>query len=431
MNQLAKLDFWSESAYVSTTPVVKNTTNTADYITKSSGGLFAANASATITKVEAASPTATSGGETTYLKTNHKSSYVLHGISCTQAALDLIDAQAGFEIHFNELQTNAGGLVSTFSGASYGIAFTVGGKAFSVGWSSNNGLYAWSSASGKTTSFGGNGTNLFTATHADISVNGQEAGNNSTVWSTQKVKAFLVLSGSDYILYVKVSEQTSSNIIAYFAANLGAITPEWTAINKAPHPTCRTDNLSLYYITSAQATTYAADIDGTPTNDMLPFQRYLPMLDIARVGGTGWTDTDDVEDPDLAYGDLVDGSLTTFATTATTNPIGIDGTASLGTLLANGYYWTPGTLTALPTIGIIRSLQNSKYQLASTEAETVRTKFGDGTDSITFDTTSGAVESGETIVNTVFSDNGTFTDGVDSVVIDTATTLRSTIELTA
>lgn len=411
MNQLCKLDFWGYWNYLGTSATINNTVAQA-YLLKSSEGLLSGDSFFTIKHTSSATPlNSINFGETQYnvggLGT-YKSAYLSNLQGGIQATSSLISSiQNGFEIHLNSFS------VSTYN-VLYAFSFVFGGTTYYAQWTTT-GLELRTS-----------GGNLFTVV---------SNANADNAWSSQKLRATVTGIDGAKILNVKMSgSQGVNNVLAY--AQFTGLSGGFTALKTIPTGAAfvgLVDNISVYAASSGDASTIQTNwATDNVKNDMLPFQRYLPMLDIARVGGTGWTDTDDVEDPDLAYGDLVDGNLTTFATTATTNPIGLDGTASLGTLLGNGYYWTPGgaSPTQMPTIGIIRSLQNSKYQLASTEAETVRTKFGDGTDSITFDNTSGAVESGETIVNTVFSDNGTFSDGVDSVVIDTDTTLRSTIELT-
>jgi hypothetical protein len=290
------------------------------------------------------------------------------------------------------------------------------------------------------------GTNLFTAGTV-VSQYRSSAHNfaaSLTSWKAIKLRVFFVENtggGSDrtYMYVIANAVEGTTNVLGCCVIDIGStvsvnknITELYLNGNTGGTPSnYRFSNVSLYTVKTAQVAGYVTNIElATPLNDMLPFQRYLPVLDFVRVGGIQWEDTAGVGNPDLAFADLTDGNLGTFATTSqTADPIGFDGDGDIETSLANAYYWTPGTLTSMPTIGIVKSLSSSKYKLASTTSDTVTTKFGDGTDSIKFDDVTSAIETGETIVTNVFSDDGTFEDGVDSVLIDTATTLRSTIEL--
>jgi hypothetical protein len=489
MNQLAKLDFWTEAIYKQADGVYSKTVlETTDYVNKSSGGMLSTNIGFIVNYRGASTR---QRGETLYLTGGkyYGGSYFINNPTTakpvlTAQSLDIINgaSYAGAELH----QNSAG---SRPYQTDNGFVFIIDSKKFQLKWTTDAGVVLYQDASPLTW----DGGNALTSPENFVNIDALPE------YSALKIKFFVINDGSNNNnLYIKFyGVQGIRNQLGWkkVALTSGATKPSFTyacfdsADGDGGNVSGYISNISLYGITSDQASTYAANIDGTPTNDMLPFQRYTPFLDLIPIFGTGWTGSDEP----VAADDLSDGDLTTFATTEDKDaPIGfiasdgvtnvitnnewfmvaaggvgenfssVGGPASgvlhdvflatsgatigtnsvyplltMGDLMGRTYAWTPGTLTQLPTIGIIRSGGSMAFSVANTEAEDIRFKFGvpvDGDNVNAFnyvqkDVTTGGNPFGETLATNNFDDGaGEFTDGTNTHTFTTAQPLIFTLE---
>jgi hypothetical protein len=471
--QIAKLDGWSYLAY-RTTNATTSLTNLdtlsliAEQTNNKINGLGGATVLTNIKATTAASPSVC--GETVYRSgdsaTDNRSAYYIAGDRpfVTASGLADINAAKGFELHacfYN--------LAPTDTNDVYAFTFVFNSVTYRLVWKYTTGQLLLRTNSSATQLFTGDPTSSTFAT---------------ALWTSIRFRAFV--SGDR--LYVQASGSNTASAFGF--VDLGEISGSFTAVGmpyfSVGDGSSRYNNLSLYTISEAEATTYAAAIS---TNNLAPFQRYAPMIDIVPVFGTDWTGNDDT-----AFADLTDGDLTTFATTDTLDaPIGYvasDGVATnsivsgewymviaggvgvdfssvggpasavlndvflatsagtigtnsvyllltMGDILGRCYSWTPGTLTALPTIGLVRSGGSMAFSVANTDAETTRFKFGtpeDGDNVSAFNYVQADVETtgnpfGETLATSYFDDGtGEFTDGTNTHTFTTSQPVIFTLE---
>jgi hypothetical protein len=466
--QIAKLDFWNYNNY-KTADTTLTTAETSDYILKASGGMLQLNQLGLF--IRSVSGIGAFGnqryyGDTCYLR----GSRYYHNLVTFQstgsspiptiAGLSAINAANGFELHYNM------DFSQTYNTTSAGF-FIIDSKTFRWKWTTNEGLVLYQDATKLT--FDNANSADYTTNYVD-----NDAAPN---WFETRVRAFVINDGANNnTLYVQIKcNYAGSSVFGYKTIPLtaGETKPNFTGLRNdlSKNTTFRgaLSNYSLYTISSAEATTYAAAIS---TNTLAPFQRYAPMLDLVPIFGDEW-ETDDVATPWTA---LTDGDLTTAAYTeqkgkpigfiasdgtqntitsgewymVATGGVGLDfstvggqavgtlhnvflatagatiGTDSVYQLLTFGdiysrcYSWTPGTLTQLPTIGLIRNGGSMGFSVANTEAENITYYFGmfdnvaaGGANVSTYkyistDILTSGNPFGETLASSEFSDTGIF-----------------------
>jgi hypothetical protein len=434
--QIAKLDFWSYLNYKSTSDLASlySPNLTGEVIERMSSGKMTVT-DGTFRGIMArreGTPTQANSGESNYLKGGFYYSSVYApqfgvGGAPFVSASGLQDINtagvSGVEIHFSDWEA----AVRTRNSAYNFGSFAIDGKEYRLSFTTDEGLFLA----------------LSTALTANL-LTYRSASTNFTnlTWRSARLRVFK--SGTN--LYVKINVQEgTNNITGSCLLSLSVPEATFTAI-RTPHGYDqysangqRLDNISLYTISESEATTYATGWEVAPNigtgkeavNDLAPFQRYAPMLDLVPVFGSGWTTPS--SSPSTPHSVLIDGDLTSFATTSTKDvPIGFiasDGVATatieenewymviaagvgqnlssvggqnpaalndiflatsgatlagnyvyklltFGDIQSRCYSWTPGTLTQLPSIGVIRSGGSMGFSIANTELETLTYRFG-------------------------------------------------------
>jgi len=466
--QIAKLDFWNYKSYLETSSNL-TLAETADYITKTTGGRFLNDDSSYIRNIVTTNPVNNNylSPETYYKKgSNYNGAYLFGPNSGVTATATLLgECQNGFELHLND---------GYLGGLSLGqaIAFTFAGITYYLEWTAT-GLQLLSSVN--------------VAVNIISFVGSSDANRPVTGWSEIRIGVSISGDNPNKQLTVKIFGRCGANtVLGHYTTALdqnGTLTLMRLKRSQSVGYGAM-DNISVYSLTSGEASTIASNW-GTQAavNNLAPFQRYAPMLDIQPIFGDTWGNGTTVT-PAAAFAAMTDGSLTTYgmtdskdkpigyvsadpavgsvATAVTPNklyminaagvnqdftsvggpdigePENVEGyvfTASgtnaawagdylyplltAGDIMGRCYFLTPGTITQVPPLGIIKSIGSVGFAVATSVIETEQFKFSAvGDAEIVFDTgtfeatdvaTTGNI-AGETLAYAKFaSGSGNFT----------------------